>query len=815
MDARGKCVGRANEMQTLAYFVNGVLGRSPVRPFVEVRMVKQDWGTPQLGQAVSSRPMCLNGRGYPHGIGTHADSELRIVCTRPVRRFRALAGLDDMMWARQRKRRVYFSVEAAGKELWRSPVLTVADDPAAVDVDLGGVTEFTLKAWEESGEWDWTHLDWAEAAVVLDDGQEIVIGSDDDHGWLLPTPPISFKYGNADSRSLLPAWERTYRRRELEKGITLHELQYRDSKTGLVSTIEMKQFADFPAVEWVMRFKNTGSRDTPILSDIQALDLRWLGFASPQLYWSKGSGAMVDDFLYQHQPIALNNPVVLAPVGGRSSSVGAVPFFNVAKKDGGFVAAVGWTGQWQARLEYDGYILRVRSGMEKTHLTLHPGEEIRTPSILLVFWDGADRMRGHNLLRRMILEHYMRRPDGKTIPAPVSGLHWGGMKTQTHLDLIKLYRENHLNLDYYWIDAAWYGPEGDYCPDVFTGNWASNVGYWEHNPTAHPRGLRPISDAAHAAGYKFLLWFEPERACPGTPWPSQYPQWFLNQVLFNLGLPDARRFLTDFISEKIREYGIDCYRQDFNADPLPFWRAADAPDRQGMAEIRHIEGLYEFWDELLRRHPGLLIDNCASGGRRIDLETIRRSIPLWRSDFVNYPDKHNPVGCQVETLGLAHWVPCSACGTSTLPGDTYNFRSSMCTGVTFSIHEGEFFLPKPGDTYDWHRKMIADLRRAIPYFLGDYYPLKEGSASPEDWAAYQFHREDLNAGMIMLLRRDRSPFAAAEFCLRGLDDATYQLENADTGETSEFLGRDAKTTGLRFTIDRKRDSRLLFYRRKS
>jgi len=42
----------------------------------------------------------------------------------------------------------------------------------------------------------------------------------------------------------------------------------------------------------------------------------------------------------------------------------------------------------------------------------------------------------------------------------------------------------------------------------------------------------------------------------------------------------------------------------------------DTPDRQGMTEIRYVEGLYEMWDELRAKHPGLLIDNCASGGRR-------------------------------------------------------------------------------------------------------------------------------------------------------------------------------------------------------
>ena len=49
--------------------------------------------------------------------------------------------------------------------------------------------------------------------------------------------------------------------------------------------------------------------------------------------------------------------------------------------------------------------------------------------------------------------------------------------------------------------------------------------------------------------------------------------------------------------------------------------------------IRYIEGLYEMWDELRAKNPGLVIDNCASGGRRIDLEAISRSVALWQSDI--------------------------------------------------------------------------------------------------------------------------------------------------------------------------------------
>ena len=104
-----------------------------------------------------------------------------------------------------------------------------------------------------------------------------------------------------------------------------------------------------------------------------------------------------------------------------------------------------------------------------------------------------------------------------------------------------------------------------------------------------------------------MLWFEPERVFKGTPWHKEHRDWLLDigndNCLWNLGDPAARKFLTDFISAKVEQFGLGCYRQDFNMSPLPYWHAADAADRQGIAEIRYIEGLYAFWDELLARIP--------------------------------------------------------------------------------------------------------------------------------------------------------------------------------------------------------------------
>ena len=106
--------------------------------------------------------------------------------------------------------------------------------------------------------------------------------------------------------------------------------------------------------------------------------------------------------------------------------------------------------------------------------------------------------------------------------------------------------------------------------------------------------------------------------------------------------------ITDRIDRIIKENGIDLYRQDFNMDPLPLWQSGDAPNQRGMTENGHVAGYMAFWDELQRRNPNMLIDSCASGGRRNDMESVRRSIPLLRSDY-----RLESIGNQGMTYGLA------------------------------------------------------------------------------------------------------------------------------------------------------------------
>ena len=137
-----------------------------------------------------------------------------------------------------------------------------------------------------------------------------------------------------------------------------------------------------------------------------------------------------------------------------------------------------------------------------------------------------------------------------------------------------------------------------------------------------------------------------------------------------LGNSDALAWVKSYFSGVIGDWGVDVYRQDFNVYPLETWRNGEASDRQGMNEINHIMGLYDYWDYLLSQHPDLIIDNCASGGRRIDIETLRRSYVLWRDDYCWDSDPE-----QCFTYGLSFWLPYT--GRGTVSTDPYDFRSGM------------------------------------------------------------------------------------------------------------------------------------------
>lgn len=602
-------------------------------------------------------------------------------------------------------------------------------------------------------------------------------------------PPFSFVYNGINSDCFIKNWQyKAEKVQPTEPNSEVSAFTYSDKTSGLSVRCQVTNFTDFPAVEWVLRFTNTSSENTPLLEKVAAVNYSFRGAVNGTyiLHHAKGSCAERSDFVPVDESLELGKDVYLTPSGGRSSDCAALPFFNIeAPGKQGVMVAIGWTGKWYANVQQTNEkTVSLTSGMEKMETILYPKEEIRTPKICLLFWNGGDRMIGHNQFRQFVLAHHSRKINGRFAEYPLSGSfdygdpepcgEYNCLTEEFAIALVNRYKFFKILPELFWLDAGWYSGCGW---DKEKGSWWENVGNWTVDKERFPNGLKAVSDAVHAVGAKFMVWFEPERVRTGTQFDKEHPDWIIRkpdseEAIFDIGNPEARVWLTNYISDILRKEGIDNYRQDFNIDPKPYWELKDKPDRIGISEIKHIEGLYAFWDSLLVRFPHLLIDNCAAGGRRIDLETISRSAPLWRTDYQNW----EPNGYQCHTYGLNFYLPIH--GTDIPKAADYNFRSGLgATAVTGWEITGGY-----SDPILKIQEFNQEFKSLRKYFYGDYYPLTgtENITTDKVWLAYQLNLPDQKDGIVLAFRRKDNTNESIKVKLRGLDEHTiYELYYKD------------------------------------
>jgi alpha-galactosidase len=645
------------------------------------------------------------------------------------------------------------------------------------------------------------------------------------------TQPFSFLYGGDPSAAILKTWKLDHTSRELDRHRKQHVARYLDPKTGLEVRCVTVEYDDFPTVEWTVYLKNTGTADSLFVDKLNALDTVLKRDRSSEFLLRHNAGSWAGAAAYALYETRLPHGMLkrVSAYGGRPSNTD-MPYFNLQRNGQGVVLAVGWPGQWKTEFHRDDHeSLHVASGQELTHFKLHPSEEIRTPLIVLQFWKG-DWGDAQNVWRRWMNEHNLPRPGGKPVAPMFSGQagyaqSWMYEATEKSQQVfIDRFLQIGLKPEYWWMDTGWYYTQGvppnQWTPEMQDlnrqGRLWEKFNIWEVNRVRFPRGIKAVSDYAHAKGIKTILWFEPERVTPDS-WPQrQHPEWCLKasttpQMLLDLGNTAARRWVTDRVHHVLTQENIDVYRSDFNMDPLDHWRQNDAPDRQGITENHWVSGYLAFWDELLRRNPNLLIDSCASGGRRNDLETMRRSVPLWKSDYAI-----EPVGMQCQLYGLAFWLPYFGnCGGQM---DPYVFRSNMYPAIAKGAWEdrtpGHDVRIKEQD-YSRLRKMVAQWRQIAVNYSGDFYPLTPYSLSNHVWMAWQFDRPDQGKGMVQVFRRAENTEETCHFRLRGLTaDVTYSVTNFDAAGSTDVLGRVLTDKGLSVAVREKPGAVIIVYARK-
>jgi len=793
------------EMARKDTWVNGSFAKpAEAKPPVGLHVVANY--DPVIRNARGARPMTLAGKQYKRGLYCHAPSKVVVHLPSGGKTFSAVVGVDSNEQTSGGRGSVVFSVKLGDAQAFKSQVLREGMAAVPVAVDLKGATSFTLEISDAGDGIACDQSDWADAKVTLIDGAEVFLG---DMSFIEPPRglPFSFTYGAKPSAELLPNWPRTEEVATTDAGRTARTITWTDPATGLEVRCAIVEYREFPTVEWTLHFRNTSQKDTPILSDIQAIDLALSRHDKPEfmMHHNAGSQATPDDYRPLQTALPPGKSLRMASAGGRGSD-GVWPYFNFEWGGQGAIVVIGWPGQWAGTFQRDSTTgLRIRAGQEAARFKLLAGEQVRGPLVVLQFYDG-DWIRGQNVWRRWMIAHNVPRLDGK-LPPPLLGASSAGQFSEmqnaneaNQKQFIDAYVGNGVQLGFWWMDAGWY---------PFRDGWW-NVGTWEPDPKRFPNGLRAVSDHAHAKKVQTLLWFEPERVTPGTWLYEKHPEWLLgtdggNKLLY-LGNAEAAQWLVDHVDNLMTEQGINIYRQDFNFAPLDYWRKNDVPDRQGITEIRHVAGYLAFWDELRRRHPGLLMDTCASGGRRNDLETLRRSVPLHKSDM-EYSDLTSK---QTQFYGLAMWEPFF--GAPVFPAervDVYGFRCGMAltTVMGYDIRRNDI-------DYALLRKLVAQWRDVVDLYWADYYPLTSWSIEPDLWMAWQLDRPEEGKGMVQAFRRPSSAYESARLKLRGLDrGAEYRVRSIDGGPEMRVAGTELLEKGLLVSIPERPGAVVFLYDR--
>ena len=496
-------------------------------------------------------------------------------------------------------------------------------------------------------------------------------------------------------------------------------------------------------------------------------------------------------------------------VCGRSSD-GILPLFDISNGKDGYIIFLGWTGSWHAEFEPAEGGVHAVLRLKNNTFRLPAGESLHTLSTLILeYHDGQKAAR--NRFRRLLKAHFstVGQP-GRPENAMSCFELWGALPSDEMCRRVDTLKSRGIRFDYLWIDAGWYGHFTEDCPSPFHGTWFSYTGSWNINPHPHPDGLADVVRHAEAAGMRMDLWVEPERSVTDMPVVRAHPEWFTilpgsgpKSAVLDLGNPAAWQYAFDTLCSLADTLKLGCYRQDFNVPPDDYWKAGRTSEEAALAELRHINGMYRLWDALLARYPHLLIDNCCSGGRRFDLETVRRAVPFFRSDYTcSFTPDPDVTQCH---NGISEYLPYNGCMTK-VKSDDYAVRSTYTSAWGLACWNTAFQSMDDADLA-WAARISAEYARLQPYFSCDFYSLASTGFDKTSWVVWQYDRPEQGDGVILGFRRAASECSAMTLTPGGLQPGRrYAFTDLDTGETFE--------TGelLTLQIPEKRMSRILLYR---
>ena len=644
------------------------------------------------------------------------------------------------------------------------------------------------------------------------------------------TIPFSFVYGKKEYRGFSPEHFVLQSKRTETAGDKESTAFVFSFAEQLEVTLLLTHYFSHGATEWTVWYENISKKDSDVIEDVgTTLTVDGIFPVLKGILGDHGN-------LYRPYCKDLCGQTVAFTSDSGRATHGNFPYFNLEYGDGGAMLAIGWAGTWKASFSSDGekttYTASAVNGM-KTYLK--SGEKIRTALFVFAPYTVRNEFYETNYWRDWFITHNLPKANANgDAMAPFSTCNLASDTGLPNSDgsiseryytwkptLEKMLEEN-VKVDFRWFDAGWYvRPDGG----SEETRWWSTVGTWELDPVKWPAGtFRESTDYAREHGMKTLVWFEPERVTDPENLAKNFgynTDWAIRvdggkTISNNIGDPDCFRWTVDRICKMLRDNRVEMYREDNNCDAAALWKYLDRKEgenRLGITECKLIDAHYRMWDEIIActlSYGGCgFVDSCASGGGRNDLESMRRGVPILRSDN----DRTTASLRLSMTSSFNRWIP--FCGANTkekkeqlaLTGisDPYVWRASYLPALNVDSQ----FVQDPHQDFGILRFGLREWAKVKPYLLKEFYVLTPWHSEHErnSFTAYSFFDPETETGVLLAFRGEDCEENEVSLSLPFARDENYVLTDEDSGE--EIPVQDEFT----LSFENPREAKLLWIKR--
>ncbi|MBB5791260.1 alpha-galactosidase [Jiangella mangrovi] len=500
-----------------------------------------------------------------------------------------------------------------------------------------------------------TVVEWGEApltvAIALDDDRPRLVRFGPP-GSAVPLevalPPVELEFHGAakgrGSRHVEQAASARLRYAGHDASEERLELRLTDPETGLLVVQTWRRRAAVPVLQCHAEVRNHGTAPVT-LRYVSSLVVAGLGGSAPGPHWTERlrlSYASMDtcaEFQWRTQTPAELGIVDVGIAGSTRrrialTSLGSTPSGEYLPA-GAVTDTVGGT-TWAWQIEHNGAwhwevgdhrdhgYLAVSGPADQEHQwrqVLRPGEVFRTvPVAVAVGDDLTGAISSLTEHRRAI-----RRPHPDTVELPVVfndylNCLWADPTEEKLLPIVDAAAK--AGCEVFCVDAGWYSDEP---------SWWSSVGEWEPSARRFPNGLSSVLGRIAALGMTPGLWLEPEVVGVDSPVAASLPHEAFFQrdghrvdergrYQLDLRHPAARAHLDAVVDRLVSEYGVGFLKFDYNIN-IGTGTDVDA-DGPGAGLLGHNRAWLRWVEDLLDRHPGLVIESCAGGGARLDYATL-------------------------------------------------------------------------------------------------------------------------------------------------------------------------------------------------